>query len=66
MAQYSSSSKVFTLVLAIFMAVALVSAQDFGTAQSPAPSPDAGAAFSLPVSVVAVASSLVFSLLALS
>ena len=56
--------KAFMLVfvVAIFSAAATVSALD--NSPAPAPSPDAGSAFSLPLSGAVVASSLVFSLLA--
>ncbi|PSS15651.1 Pre-mRNA-processing factor 40 A like [Actinidia chinensis var. chinensis] len=55
----------FTLafVAAAFSAAATVSAQDF--AMAPAPSPDAGSAFSLPVSVAFAGFSLFISLLSL-
>ena len=59
-----SIAKAFMLVfvVAIFSAAATVSALD--NSPAPAPSPDAGSAFSLPLSGAVVASSLVFSLLA--
>ncbi|XWS59183.1 hypothetical protein CRYUN_Cryun08bG0099900 [Craigia yunnanensis] len=58
----------FKAIMIIFVAVVLsvatnVSAQD--SAMAPSPSMDTGAAFTLPVSAVAVAFSLIISLLAL-
>ena len=53
---------VFTVAV-VLSAAATVSAQD--TSQAPAPSPDAGSAFSLPLPGVFIVSSLFFSLLAL-
>lgn len=50
-------------LLAVVMLAVTASAQEFGMA--PAPSPDAGAAFSLPVSTAFIASSLFVSLFAL-
>ncbi|CAK9165070.1 unnamed protein product [Ilex paraguariensis] len=51
------------LVLAFIVAVVTASAQDIGSA--PAPSPDAGAAFSLPVSGALIGTSLLLSVLSL-
>lgn len=58
--QMAQSMKLFFVVVAIIAAV--------GAAQelAPAPSPDAGSGFSLPVSTAFVATSLLFSLQALS
>ncbi|KAJ9695738.1 hypothetical protein PVL29_010959 [Vitis rotundifolia] len=65
MAQVSiAKAFVLVFVVAIFSAAATVSALDNSPASAPAPSPDAGSAFSLPLSGAVVASSLVFSLLA--
>ncbi|KAL4339902.1 hypothetical protein GQ457_08G016160 [Hibiscus cannabinus] len=60
MAQVCSSKPIIALVLSIS---ATVSAQ--GGAMAPSPSMDTGAAFSLPVSAVAVAFSLIVSFLTL-
>lgn len=62
MAQVSSIVKKAS-VLAVFAlsAVATVSAQSM----APAPSPDAGAAFSVPISGVVIGSSMLLSLVAL-
>ncbi|KAJ9695740.1 hypothetical protein PVL29_010961 [Vitis rotundifolia] len=49
--------------VAIFSAATTVSAQDGSPA--PSPSPDAGSAFSIPLSGFVIASSLILSLLAL-
>nr|GMD42950.1 hypothetical protein N619_00225 [Ipomoea batatas] len=51
----------FAVVLAVFSAAA--TAQEIGSA--PAPSPDAGAAFSLPISSAVIGSSLLLSVAAL-
>ncbi|KAI5652430.1 hypothetical protein M9H77_29617 [Catharanthus roseus] len=56
-------SMIKALVLAVVMLTVTSSAQDIGMA--PSPSPDAGAAFSLPVSTAFIVSSLFFSLFAL-
>uniref|UniRef100_F6HL52 Uncharacterized protein n=1 Tax=Vitis vinifera TaxID=29760 RepID=F6HL52_VITVI len=60
-----SIAKAFVLlfVVAIFSVATTVSAQD--NSPAPALSPDAGSAFSLPLSGSVIVSSLVFSLLAL-
>lgn len=50
-------------VVAIFSQVATVSAQ--GGSSAPAPSPDAGSAFSVPFPGAVIASSLILSFLAL-
>lgn len=60
-AQISIFSSAFAVVLVLAM-FAAVSAQELSSA--PAPSPDAGAAFSLPVSGAVVGTSLVLSVLA--
>ncbi|KAM7500200.1 hypothetical protein LguiA_024614 [Lonicera macranthoides] len=62
MAQVSIIAKALLLVLVVAI-FSTVSAQDSGMA--PAPSPDAGAAFSLPTSGAVVGTSIVFSLIAL-
>ncbi|KAM7524546.1 hypothetical protein LguiA_014448 [Lonicera macranthoides] len=64
MAQVSIVVKSFLLafVLAIFSVAATVSAQD---SMAPAPSPDAGAGFSLPVSGAVVGVSLLASVVGL-
>lgn len=57
-------SMIKTLVVAmVVLATMAASAPDLSLA--PAPTPDAGAAFSLPVSAALIASSLLFSVFAL-
>lgn len=58
-----SKAIMITFVAAVLSVATCVSAQD--SAAAPAPSMDTGAAFSLPVSVVAVTISLIVSLIAL-
>ncbi|KAK4377931.1 hypothetical protein RND71_004227 [Anisodus tanguticus] len=60
MAQVSSIIKAF--VLAVVLAAVAASAQEVGLA--PAPSPDAGAGFSVPVSGALIGTSLLVSLFA--
>ncbi|KAG5583399.1 hypothetical protein H5410_054026 [Solanum commersonii] len=60
MAQFSSIVKAFVLV--VVLAAVAGSAQEVGLA--PAPSPDAGAGCSVPVSGVLIGTSLLFSLFA--
>ncbi|KAM7512483.1 hypothetical protein LguiB_011358 [Lonicera macranthoides] len=55
-----SKASILAFVVAIF-SVATISAQE--TAPAPAPSPDAGTAFSLPSSGVVIGTFLAFSLL---
>ncbi|KAL7585789.1 hypothetical protein Lser_V15G42516 [Lactuca serriola] len=62
MAQVSSIvKKASVLAVVALSAVATVSAQSM----APAPSPDAGAAFSVPISGVVIGSSMLLSLVAL-
>ncbi|KAK8476162.1 hypothetical protein V6N13_009313 [Hibiscus sabdariffa] len=64
MAQVCTSKPIIAIFVALVLSVsARVSAQ--GGAMAPSPSMDTGAAFSLPVSAVAVAFSLIVSFLAL-
>ncbi|KAK8554220.1 hypothetical protein V6N13_073153 [Hibiscus sabdariffa] len=64
MAQVCTSKPIVAIFVALVLSVsATVSAQ--GGAMAPSPSMDSGAAFSLPVSAVAVAFSLIVSFLAL-
>ncbi|KAK8531864.1 hypothetical protein V6N12_053323 [Hibiscus sabdariffa] len=64
MAKTSFSKAIMIIFVAVVLSVAsTVSAQD--SAMAPAPSMDTGAAFSLPVSGVAVTFSLIISLVAL-
>ncbi|GAA0168176.1 hypothetical protein Leryth_021502 [Lithospermum erythrorhizon] len=63
MAQISSIAKKLVVVAVAFAAFATVSAQE--GAFAPAPSPDAGAAFNLPVSGALVGASLVCSAFAM-
>ncbi|CAN4095845.1 unnamed protein product [Withania somnifera] len=58
----ASVSFIHAFVLAVFLAAVAVSAQEPSLA--PAPSPDAGAGFSLPVSGALIGSSLIMSLFA--
>ncbi|KAD3338581.1 hypothetical protein E3N88_34102 [Mikania micrantha] len=64
MAQVSIAKKASILAIAtVAISAAIVSGQEFASA--PAPSPDAGAALSLPVSGVMIGSSLILSFIAL-
>ncbi|KAL4339550.1 hypothetical protein GQ457_08G016140 [Hibiscus cannabinus] len=64
MAQVGIFKHILTIFVAMVLSVsATVSAQ--GGAMAPSPSMDTGAAFSMPVSAVAVAFSLIISFLAL-
>ncbi|KAB1205700.1 hypothetical protein CJ030_MR7G017872, partial [Morella rubra] len=66
MAQVSiSKALMLVLLIAVSSAAAMVSALDSELAPAPAPTLDTGAAFSMPVSVVVLGSSLALSLLAL-
>ncbi|KAL3369312.1 hypothetical protein AABB24_009910, partial [Solanum stoloniferum] len=58
----ASVSIIKAFVLAVFLAAVVVSAQEPSLA--PAPAPDAGAAFSLPVSGALIGTSLLMSLFA--
>ncbi|KAL9175597.1 hypothetical protein ABFS82_02G121500 [Erythranthe guttata] len=61
----SSMALVVLMFVAVIMAGTTLSAAQGGSGLTPAPAPDAGAGFSLPVSAAVVASSLLLSLLAL-
>ncbi|KAL8215313.1 hypothetical protein R6Q57_004762 [Mikania cordata] len=64
MAQVSIAKKASVLAIAtVAISATIVSGQEFASA--PAPSPDAGAALSLPVSGVMIGSSLILSFIAL-
>ncbi|GMY14176.1 Proteoglycan 4 C-terminal part like [Fagus crenata] len=66
MAQVSiSKALMLVLVIVVSSVAAMVSAQDTQLAPAPAPTMDVGAAFSLPVSVALLGSSVLFTLLAL-
>ncbi len=66
MAQVSiSKALMLVLVIVVSSVAAMVSAQDTQLAPAPAPTMDVGAAFSLPVSVAVLGSSVLFTLLAL-
>ena len=52
-------------LMVVFVAMAIFSTASTVSAQAPAPSPDVGSAFSLPLSGAVIASSVIFSLLAL-
>ncbi|KAL7120594.1 hypothetical protein ACP275_02G131600 [Erythranthe tilingii] len=61
----SSMALVVLMFVAVIMVGTTLSAAQGGSGLTPAPSPDVGAGFSLPVSAAVVASSLLLSLLAL-
>ncbi|OAY44785.1 hypothetical protein MANES_07G005200v8 [Manihot esculenta] len=66
MASTSFKSLALVFLVAVFAAVASVSAQDLGDlAPAPAPAMDKGAAYSLGMSAAVICSSLFFSMLAL-